>query len=62
MSRQDEINARGEAVGAERRRQATMLKPKHGELEVWHIPQIPGKSFNFRVATLIEAKVWQLYT
>lgn len=32
-------------------------KPKHLDLHVWHIPQVPGKSFIVPVKTLVEAKI-----
>jgi hypothetical protein len=32
-------------------------KPKHGDLRVWWIPQVPMKAFTFDVASLLEAKV-----
>ena len=32
-------------------------KPKHGDLEVWWIPQIPMKSFRVRVSSPVEAKL-----
>lgn len=32
-------------------------KPKHGDLRVWHIPQIPGRPFHVPVKTLSEAKL-----
>lgn len=31
--------------------------PKHGDLRVWHVPQMPMQSFKVHVATLIEAKL-----
>lgn len=31
--------------------------PKHGDLMVWHIPNIPGDAIRFPVASLREAKV-----
>lgn len=32
-------------------------KPKHGDLKVWWIPQIPGKPFEVPVENLVEAKL-----
>lgn len=32
-------------------------KPKHGDLRVWWIPQIPGKPFQVPVANVVEAKL-----
>lgn len=32
-------------------------QPKHGDLKVWWIPQIPGKPFEVPVASLVEAKL-----
>lgn len=32
-----------------------MKQPKHGDLKVWHIPQIPGKAFEMPVSSLEEA-------
>jgi len=32
------------------------MKPKHGDLRVWWVPQIPGKSFIIPVASVVEAK------
>jgi hypothetical protein len=34
---------------------ATKAAPKHGDLRVWWIPQIPGKPFLVSVANLVEA-------
>ena len=31
-------------------------EPKVGELQVWHIPQIPGKPFTVKVDSIKEAK------
>jgi hypothetical protein len=31
--------------------------PKQGDLKVWHIPQIPGKSFEVAVNNIEEAKI-----
>lgn len=33
------------------------MKPKHGDLVVWWVPQMPMKSFKVPVATLAEAKL-----
>lgn len=33
------------------------IKPKHGQLKVWWIPQIPMKAFEVEVETLVEAKL-----
>lgn len=31
--------------------------PKHGDLRVWWIPQIPGKMFQVPVANVLEARL-----
>lgn len=31
--------------------------PKEGDLQVWHIPQIPGKPFLVSVSSILEAKL-----
>ena len=33
------------------------MTPKHGDLKVWWIPQVPMKAFEVRVATLAEARL-----
>ena len=33
------------------------MTPKNGDLRVWWIPQVPGKSFYKPVANLVEAKL-----
>lgn len=30
---------------------------KHGDLKVWHIPQVPGQAFEAEVSSLREAKL-----
>ena len=35
----------------------TQAKPKHGDLKIWWIPQIPGKPFEVPVANLVEARL-----
>lgn len=32
------------------------IAPQHGDLRIWHIPQIPGKPFIVRVASPADAK------
>lgn len=32
-------------------------KPKHGDLQVWWVPQVPMKSFRVDVATVVEGKL-----
>ncbi len=36
-----------------------MGKPvaQHGDLRVWHIPQVPGKPFYVAVASVVEARI-----
>jgi glycine/D-amino acid oxidase-like deaminating enzyme len=32
-------------------------RPKHGELRVWWIPQVPMKAFHYPVGSIIEARL-----
>lgn len=34
-----------------------MSKPKHGDLRVWWIPQIPGRNFLVPVASVLDARL-----
>ena len=36
------------------------INPKVGDLKVWHIPQVPGKSFDVPVKSLREARKMML--
>lgn len=33
------------------------MKPKHGDLRIWWIPQVPMKAFNMPVKNLVEARL-----
>lgn len=46
-----------EANYAMRERDKEMPEPKHGDLRVWHIPQIPGRPFFVPVDSLAQGRL-----